>query len=45
MAWSWTSYDLVVIGAHAGEGWPRILLDDLAHKIVARLNGPVLVIR
>jgi len=38
-------YDLVVIGAHRGERWQRILLDDLASKILARLDRPVLVVR
>jgi nucleotide-binding universal stress UspA family protein len=38
-------YDLVVIGAHQGEGWRRILLDDLAHEIICKLNRPVLVVR
>jgi nucleotide-binding universal stress UspA family protein len=38
-------YDLVVIGAHRGAGWQRILLDDLAHKILMQLDRPVLVIR
>ncbi len=38
-------YDLVVIGAHRGEGWRRILLDDLAHQILTRMDRPVLVVR
>lgn len=38
-------YDLVIIGAHEGTGWRRILLDDLAHEIVVRLDRPVLVVR
>jgi nucleotide-binding universal stress UspA family protein len=38
-------YDLVVIGAHRGEGWQRILLDDLAHRIIVQLDRPVLVVR
>ena len=38
-------YDLVVIGAHRDEGWQRFLLDDLARKIVVRLDRPVLVLR
>lgn len=38
-------YDLVVIGAHRGEGWRRVLLDDLAHEIIVRLHRPVLVVR
>jgi nucleotide-binding universal stress UspA family protein len=39
------NHDLVVIGAYRGEGWQRILLDDLAHKIIVRLDRPVLVVR
>jgi nucleotide-binding universal stress UspA family protein len=38
-------YDLVVIGAHRGEGWRRILLDDLAHQIIVEMDRPVLVVR
>jgi nucleotide-binding universal stress UspA family protein len=38
-------YDLVVIGAHRGEGWRRILLDDLAHQIIVQMVRPVLVVR
>jgi nucleotide-binding universal stress UspA family protein len=38
-------YDLVIIGAHPNEGWRRILLDDLAHRLLVRLNRPVLVVR
>lgn len=38
-------YDLVVIGAHPGEGWRRVLLDDLASQIITRIHRPVLVVR
>jgi nucleotide-binding universal stress UspA family protein len=38
-------YDLLVIGAHRGEGWRRILLDDLAHQIIVQVDRPVLVVR
>ncbi|MGD2207132.1 MAG: universal stress protein [Anaerolineae bacterium] len=38
-------YDLVVIGAYRRQGWGRILLDDLAHKLVVELDRPVLVVR
>jgi len=38
-------YDLLVIGAHRGEGWRRILLDDLAHQIIVGADRPVLVVR
>jgi nucleotide-binding universal stress UspA family protein len=38
-------YDLVVIGAHRGSGWRRILLDDISHQIVMELDRPVLLMR
>jgi nucleotide-binding universal stress UspA family protein len=38
-------HDLVVIGAYRGVGWQRILLDDLAHRIIVELDRPVLVLR
>jgi nucleotide-binding universal stress UspA family protein len=38
-------YDLVIIGAHRDKGPRHVLLDDLAYKIVARLERPVLVVR
>jgi nucleotide-binding universal stress UspA family protein len=38
-------YDLVAIGAHRGQGWQRILLEDLAHRIVVELKRPILVVR
>jgi len=38
-------YDMVVIGAYRGGGWRRILLDDLAHQIIADMDRPVLVVR
>jgi nucleotide-binding universal stress UspA family protein len=38
-------YDLVVIGTHRGEGWRRILLDDLTRQIIAQVDRPVLVVR
>jgi nucleotide-binding universal stress UspA family protein len=38
-------YDLLVIGAHRGEGWRRILLDDLAHQIIEQADRPVLIVR
>lgn len=38
-------YDLVVIGAHRGTGWERLLLDDLAQQIIEQMDRPVLVIR
>jgi nucleotide-binding universal stress UspA family protein len=39
-----TNYDLVVIGAHRGEGWRRILLDDLAHRIISQVDRPIAVV-
>lgn len=38
-------YDLVVIGAHRGEGWRRILLDDLAQQLITQIDRPILVVR
>ena len=38
-------YDIVIIGAHHGQGWRRILLDDISHQIVVGLDRPVLVVR
>jgi nucleotide-binding universal stress UspA family protein len=38
-------YDLVVIGAFRGEGWRRVLLDDLAHEIIVRMDRSILVVR
>jgi nucleotide-binding universal stress UspA family protein len=38
-------YDLVVIGAHRGRAWQRLLLADLAQEIVHHLDRPVLVVR
>ncbi|MDF1500105.1 MAG: universal stress protein [Anaerolineales bacterium] len=38
-------YDLVIIGAHRGEGWQRILLDDLAQQIIAHVDRPVMIVR
>jgi nucleotide-binding universal stress UspA family protein len=37
-------YDLVVLGAHRVQGWQRVLLDDLTHKLVLQLDRPVLVV-
>lgn len=37
--------DLVVIGAHRGDGWRRVLLGDLAREIFRGLNCSVLVMR
>ncbi len=38
-------YDLVVIGAHHGAGWERLLLDDLARQIIEQMDRPILVLR
>jgi nucleotide-binding universal stress UspA family protein len=38
-------YNLLVIGAHCGGGWRRILLDDLAQQIITQADRPVLVVR
>ena len=38
-------YDLVVIGAHREQGWQKVLLADIAHDIITRLDRPVLVVR
>ena len=38
-------YDLIVIGAHRGEGWHRILLDDLTRPIIQKADRPVFVAR
>jgi nucleotide-binding universal stress UspA family protein len=38
-------YDLVVIGAHEDNGWRRVLLDDLARKILLQVDRTVLVVR
>ena len=37
--------DLVVIGTNPGQGWRRILLDDLAHQIILKMDRPILVVR
>jgi nucleotide-binding universal stress UspA family protein len=38
-------YDLVVIGAHRSNGWQGILLENLAHRLLAELDRPILVVR
>ncbi|MBN1993386.1 MAG: universal stress protein [Anaerolineae bacterium] len=38
-------YHLVVIGAYQGQGWRRILLDDLTHQIITKVDRPVLIVR
>lgn len=39
------NYDLVIIGAHQGEGWQRLLLEDQARKIMSQLDRPVMVVK
>jgi nucleotide-binding universal stress UspA family protein len=39
------NYDLVVIGAHRGEGWQRYLLTDVAREIILRSTRPVLIVQ
>lgn len=38
-------YDLIVVGAHQGGGWRRILLDDLTHQVLVGADRPILIIR
>jgi nucleotide-binding universal stress UspA family protein len=45
LAESAENYDLVVIGAHREAGWQRVLLEDIAHEIITRVNRSVLVVR
>ncbi|MEX2143108.1 MAG: universal stress protein [Anaerolineales bacterium] len=37
-------YDLIVVGAHHGAGWQRLLLENLASLIIASSRKPVLVL-
>lgn len=38
-------YDLVVIGAHRGQGWERVLLEDIAREIITQVDRSVAVVR
>ena len=38
-------YDLLVIGAHAGQGWMSLMLDDIADHMVLYCPVPTLVVR
>ncbi len=38
-------YDLVVVGVHRDEGWQRLLLDDITHKVAVEIDRPVLIVR
>lgn len=40
-----TEYDLLVIGAHAEQGWMSLLLDDIAGYLVRNCLLPTLVVR
>jgi nucleotide-binding universal stress UspA family protein len=44
LAESEEGYDLVVIGAHDTTGWRRLLLEDIAHQIIANIRRPLLVV-
>lgn len=37
--------DLVVIGAHRGEGWRRVLISNVAREIFREVQRPILVMR
>ncbi|MBN1136199.1 MAG: universal stress protein [Anaerolineae bacterium] len=38
-------YDLLVIGAHTGQGWMSLMLDDIADHVVRYCPVPTLVVR
>ncbi|TFG49860.1 MAG: universal stress protein [Anaerolineales bacterium] len=38
-------YDLVVIGAHIPVGWRKFLLDNIARKIVIRIDRSILIVK
>ena len=38
-------YDLIVVGAHGGQGFARFLLDDVTEAIITGVSQPVLVVR
>ncbi len=38
-------YDLIVIGEHPSESWQRLLLEDIAHKIIVGADRPVMVVK
>ncbi|MGB2895403.1 MAG: universal stress protein [Anaerolineales bacterium] len=38
-------YDLIVIGEHQNGFWERLVLDNLAHQIVAAADRPVMIIK
>ena len=39
------NYDLVVIGAHQQEGWQSFLLENIAEKIIKKIDQSVLVVK
>lgn len=38
-------YDLVIIGAHKSVGWQKVLLDNLARKILSQIDRSLLIIK
>lgn len=40
-----SNYDLVVIGTHQKEGWKSFLLENIAEKIIKKINQSVLVVK
>lgn len=40
-----SGYELLVIGAHSGQGWMSLLLDDIADHVVRDCSIPTLVVR
>jgi nucleotide-binding universal stress UspA family protein len=40
-----SDYELLVIGAHSGQGWMSLLLDDIADHVVRDCSIPTLVVR
>jgi nucleotide-binding universal stress UspA family protein len=38
-------YDLVIIGAYQADGWQKVLLDNLARKIVSQIDRSVLIVK
>lgn len=38
-------YDLIIIGAHQKQGWPAMLLSNIAADLVEQMDRPLLIIR
>ncbi len=38
-------FGLTVIGAHRRAGWEHFLLEDIAHRVITEIRGPILVVR